>query len=104
MKHLKQNNFHKIKHFKLNLNPHSKEKMQKVIKGLNKNLNHDSKSKEMINKPYFEKSIEKEKQKIQVKKSFYESSKRNYNKNNSTSRDEIETTDNEIKYNIFYSK
>ena len=100
----KQNNFRKIKHFKLNLNPHSKEKMNKVKndKGLNKNLNHDSKSKEMINKPYFEKSIEKEKQKIQVKKSFYESSKRNYNKNNSTSRDEIETTDNEVKYNNLF--
>ena len=104
MKHLKQNNFHKIKHFKLNLNPHSKEKMQKVIKGLNKNFNSDSKNKEKKNKPFFEKSIEKEKQKIQMKKIFYESSKRNYNKNNSTSRDEKETIDNEVKYNIFYSK
>ena len=102
----KQNNFRKIKHFKLNLNPHSKEKMHKVINdnnGINKNFNNDnSKSSEIINKQYIEKSIEKDKQKIQVKKSFYESSKRNYCNNNSKSRDEIDTTDNEVKYNNIF--
>ncbi len=93
----------KIKRFKLNLNPHSKEKVNKDINEneINKIYYNDNfKNKNSIYSPF----INKERQKIVVKRSFYESSKKITEKNNSSSRDDIDKSDDELKYNNLFKK